>query len=82
MTKEELSSLADKVLHHQDQLTPREKKLFYNHFKRYIEHVDEILIPTTPDHVLCIFKIQGFWSGVRYRIHLNADGGFSTTQRW
>lgn len=82
MTKEELRSLADKVLHPQCQLTPREKKLFYNHFKRYIERVGEILIPTTPEHILGVLRSQGYWSGVIYRIHLNADGGFSITHRW
>lgn len=82
MTKKELRSLVDKALHHQDQLTPREKKLFYNHFKRYIERVGEILIPTTADHILGVFRSQGYWSGVIYRIHLNADGDFSATHRW
>ena len=47
------------------------KKLdnFFIQFKKFVMELGEVVIePLEKDHVVNVFKIQGFYSGVRYRI--------------
>jgi hypothetical protein len=59
-------------------------KSFMSKFMEICEELEEFVMPNTSfEQVVSRFKIQGFWSGNKYRIYFEADtNDFYAENRW
>ena len=50
------------------------RKTFILRFKGYLQRQGEALFePVEDDYIITMFEHQGYWAGVRIRIHYNID---------
>lgn len=58
------------------------RKDFIEAFKEQIEACDEVIIgDPTDEYIFDVFKRQGYWSGVKYRISFSEEYGFEYEER-
>jgi hypothetical protein len=56
------------------------RNAFLSLFKSYLEDLDEPLL-SSDNHIIKVFLLQGFFSGVKYRIYYEDKKGFTHEER-